>query len=123
MAMTASALLMPAGLFVTRMEHPASAVAWISLATFGHQSWSSNSLTLPADLLSPRNVALAYGVTGAAGSLGSSLISFGLGHVIARLSYAPVFVVAGLLHPLAALIVILTVKKPIAGHHSLTTSS
>jgi ACS family hexuronate transporter-like MFS transporter len=112
-AMLASALLMPAALFVARAEHPATAVAWISLATFGHQSWSSNSMTLPADLLSSENVASAYGLTGGAGSLGASLISFGLGHVITRLSYGPVFAVAGLLHPLAALIVILTVKKPV----------
>jgi ACS family hexuronate transporter-like MFS transporter len=101
-------------LFVTQAQHPAAAVAWISLATFGHQSWSANSLTLPADLLAPRNVASAYGLTGGAGSLGASLISFGLGHVITRISYGPVFAVAGLLHPLAALIVIFTVNKPIA---------
>jgi ACS family hexuronate transporter-like MFS transporter len=112
--MLASALLMPAALFVTRAQHPATAVAWISLATFGHQSWSANSLTLPADLLAARNVASTYGLTGGAGSLGASLISFGLGHVITRISYGPVFAVAGLLHPLAALIVIFTVRKPIA---------
>ncbi len=112
-AMLASALLMPAALFAAGAEHPAAAVAWISLATFGHQSWSSNSLTLPADLLSSRNVASAYGLTGGAGSLGASLISFSLGHVIARVSYGPVFTVAGLLHPLAAVVVILTVRRPI----------
>jgi len=112
-AMLASALLMPAALFAARAEHPATAVAWISLATFGHQSWSSNSLTLPADLLSSRSVASAYGLTGGAGSLGASLISFGLGHVITRVSYGQVFTAAGLLHPLAAVIVILTVREPI----------
>lgn len=111
--MAASALLMPAALFAVQAEHPAAAVAWISLATFGHQSWSSNSLILPADLLPSRNVASAYGLTGGSGSLGASLISFGLGHLITRVSYGPVFTVAGLLHPLAAVIVIFTVRQRI----------
>ncbi len=110
-SMLGSALLMPAALFAARAEHPAAAVAWISLATFGHQSWSANLLTLPADLLDSRHVGSAYGLAGGAGSLGASLVSFGLGHVIARLSYGPVFTAAGLMHPLAAIIVILTVRR------------
>jgi ACS family hexuronate transporter-like MFS transporter len=112
--MLASALLMPAALFAAGAEHPAAAVAWISLATFGHQSWSANLLTLPADLLPSRNVGSAYGLAGGAGSLGASLASFGLGHVISRLSYGPVFTAAGLMHPFAAVIIILTVRHRIA---------
>jgi ACS family hexuronate transporter-like MFS transporter len=110
-AMLASALLMPAALFAARAEHPAAAVAWISLATFGHQSWSANLLTLPADLLPGGNVASAYGLVGGAGSLGSSLVSFGLGHVVTLFSYGPVFLWAALMHPVAALIIISTVRR------------
>ncbi|MBM3738966.1 MAG: MFS transporter [Acidobacteria bacterium] len=111
-AMLSSALLMPAALFAVRAENPAAAVAWISLATFGHQSWSSNSLTLPADLVTSSRVASVYGLSGGAGALAGTLVSFGLGHVVSQLSYAPVFTVAALLHPLAALAVIATVRSP-----------
>ena len=93
---------MPAALFAARAGHPAAAVAWISLATFGHQFWSANLLMLPADLLPSRHVGSAYGLAGGAGSLGASLVSFSLGHVISSLSYRPVFTAAGLMHPLAA---------------------
>jgi hypothetical protein len=53
------------------------------------------------------------------GSFGASLIFFSLGHVIARVSYGPVFTAAGMMHPLAAVIVILTVKRPITETESL----
>jgi hypothetical protein len=71
---------------------------------------------LKRELLLVGNVASAYGLTGGAGSLGASLISFGLGHVITRISYGPLFAVAGLPHPLAALIVIFTDRGGSAGN-------
>jgi hypothetical protein len=74
-------------------------------------AWQTN---LERELLLVGYVASAYGLTGGIGSLGASPISSGLEHLITRMSYGPVFAVTGMLHPLAALIVIFTVKKPIA---------
>ncbi len=109
--MVASALLMPAALFVVTAQSGVVAVSLISLATFAHQSWSTNMLTLPADLFPPRVVASVSGLTGVGASAGGFLTQLMIGYVVSRFSYGPVFTAAGLLHPTAALILIFVVGK------------
>ncbi len=106
--MVAAAFLMPAALFVFQAQSPWTAVALICLATFGHQAWSTNLLILPADLFPQRVVASVTGI-GGLGIAASAIAQLTIGYVIAHFSYKPVFTAAGLLHPTAAIMMLLLV--------------
>lgn len=85
-------------------------VAWMAIAatcfiTFGHSIWVSNLQALPTDLFNRREVATATGFTGMGGAIGGALAQLGTGYLVAHFSYAPVFVIAGLMHPMSALLV------------------
>jgi ACS family hexuronate transporter-like MFS transporter len=105
------ALMMPIALIAARVNNPYLALACISLATMGHQSWSSNLLTLPADLFPKRQVATAYGLAGAAGSWGGVVFTTYVGVWIDKFGYVPVFTLVGLLHLIAAGVVLLMIKE------------
>ena len=84
--------------------------AWMAIAatcfvTFGHAFWVSNLQALPTDLFRGREVATASGFTGMGGAVGGALAQLGTGYLVAHFSYAPVFVIAGLMHPLSAALV------------------
>jgi ACS family hexuronate transporter-like MFS transporter len=108
--MVASAFLMPVALFVTGAKSPWMAVALVSVATFAHQSWSTNMLILPADLFPQRVVASVTGI-GGVGIIASLAGQLAIGYAVAHASYAPVFVIAGLLHPTAAIMMLLLVGR------------
>jgi ACS family hexuronate transporter-like MFS transporter len=106
----ASAFLMPCALFVYSAQSNWTAVALISLATFAHQSFSTNVLVLPADLFPSRVVASVTGL-GGLGIAASAMTQFGVGYVVDHFSYAPLFTAAGVLHPMAAITMLLLVGK------------
>jgi len=108
--MVASAFLMPCALFIFTAKSPWTAVALISLATFAHQSWSTNMLILPADLFPQRVVASVTGIGGVS-IIASAAAQLSIGYAIAHFSYAPVFTVAGLLHPMAAIMMLILLGR------------
>jgi MFS transporter, ACS family, hexuronate transporter len=105
------ASMMPIALVAATVQDKYLALACISLATFGHQAWSSNLLTLPADLFPKRQVATAYGMAGSAGSWGGVLFTPLVGIILTSFGYMPVFIIVGLLHVTAAVVVLFMVKQ------------
>lgn len=108
--MVFSAFLMPVALFVMKAPSAWAAVALISVATFSHQSWSTNMLTLPADIFPPRVVGSVTGIQGLS-IAASAIAQLTIGYVVAAYSYGPVFMVAGLLHPTAAIVLLLLLGR------------
>ena len=78
------------------------AIALVSLALFGHSSWSSNIHTVITEITPPRHVAVLYGITGAAGTLLGAAAQLVIGPVIDASGYTPAFVWAGGMYVLAA---------------------
>ena len=108
--MLASASLMLVAPFASGVAGHTRMLALISVATFAHQSWASSMLTLPADLFSGRAVASVTGIAGSGAGVGGILATFVIGIVVQQGGYAPVFLWAGLMHPLAALIVLALIR-------------
>ncbi len=84
--------------------------AWMAIGatcfiTFGHAFWVSNLQALPTDLFRGREVATASGFTGMGGAIGGALAQLGTGYLVAHFSYTPVFIIAGLMHPMSAFLV------------------
>lgn len=90
-----SATLASCGTLAYFAGSPAAAVAVMSLALFGHLSWSSNIHTVITEITPPRHVAMLYGITGASGTLLGALTQPLIGYLVDLTGYAPAFLYAG----------------------------
>lgn len=109
-ALGISACLMPVSLLIA--ASPLSfAIIFFSTAMFGHQFWSSNVQTLPADIFPARVVGSVEGLLGCAGSFGGMLFGLLVGKLIAPYGYAPAFVMAGVFHPIGFILILTIVRR------------
>lgn len=84
---------------------PYAALALVSAALLGHQSWSSNIHTVITEIAPRAGIAVLYGITGAAGTLMGAITQPLVGHTVDVAGYTPAFVGAGAVY--AAAIVLL----------------
>jgi ACS family hexuronate transporter-like MFS transporter len=108
--MAASALLMMAGIPAVLAPEAAVSLALISVATFAYSTWAANILTLPADLFPQQVVASVSGLSGTGAALGGMIFTLIIGAVVDRFSYVPVFIAAGVMPLIAAIIVIMSIR-------------
>jgi ACS family hexuronate transporter-like MFS transporter len=106
-----SAAIMPIVLLITRV--PLSvAIIFFSMALFGHQFWSTIVQTLPTDLFPSSSIGTAAGLMGAVGSFGAALANIGVGRLLTHYqSYAPVFLIAGLVYPISLVLLFALIPK------------
>jgi ACS family hexuronate transporter-like MFS transporter len=105
--MWVGALMVPISLLALRAETPVAALLWIGVGMFGIQVKSASLFTVPADIFNARDLGLAWGLSGAAGSYGGSLFAPLVGYLVANYSYAPVFWIVSVMHILSCVIVML----------------
>jgi ACS family hexuronate transporter-like MFS transporter len=103
--MVLGAAIMPVALVAPRVPTAALAIAAICFVTMGHAFWISNLLALPTDICRAGEIGPVMGISGMSGSLGGILANFGTAWVVQHFTYAPVFAMAGLMHPLGVGIV------------------
>jgi ACS family hexuronate transporter-like MFS transporter len=103
--MLAGACCMPVAILAPQVPEAWMSIAATCFLTFGHAFWVSNIQTLPTDLFRTGEVGTAMGFSGMGGAVGGILANLGTGYVVQHFSYAPVFLMAGLMHPLSAVIV------------------
>jgi MFS transporter, ACS family, hexuronate transporter len=104
-AMALGAGFLPAAILAPLMPTAGLAIAASSFVVLGHAIWVANLLTLPADIFPSGQVGTASGLSGMGGSLGGILATLLTGYIVTRFSYTPLFVWAGLMHPLAFLLI------------------
>lgn len=109
-ALGLSAAMMPCVIFV-----PHVSVAWVillfSVAFFGQQSWSTLVMTLPTDLFPKNAIGTVAGFVGLGGALGGVVMGQSAGYLLDHgFSYTPVLAIAGSLHVVAFLVILLTVR-------------
>jgi MFS transporter, ACS family, hexuronate transporter len=106
-----SAAMMPASLLIAKSPL-GLAIALFGMALCGHQFWSTILQTLSADIFPSAVVGSVAGLMGAVGSFGAMLFDLVVGSVLTYShSYSLLFVIAGLLHPLAFLLILLLIPK------------
>ena len=91
------AFLMAAGIPAALTNNAMVALAFISLVTFGFQSWINNVQTLPSDYFPEELVASVAGLGGVGAGIGAMLYVLTTGWVVDHFSYTPVLLIAGLL--------------------------
>jgi MFS transporter, ACS family, hexuronate transporter len=99
-----SVMLMGAAVMPVAIVAPLVPAAWMAIAaacflTFGHALWIANLQTLPTDLFPGQEVATVSGFSGMGGAVGGILANLGTGYLVQTFSYAPVFALAGIVHP------------------------
>ena len=97
--------IMPVAILAPRAPTAALAIAAICFVTMGHAFWISNLLALPTDICRAGEIGTVMGISGMGGTLGGILANFGTAWVVQHFTYAPVFAMAGLMHPLGVGIV------------------
>lgn len=122
LAMGLSAALMPFVMFI-----PYVPVSWailiFSLAYFGHQSWSTLVMVLPADLFPARVVGSVAGLIGCGGAMGGIALGEIVGYLLDHgFGYGVVFRIAGSLHLIAFLLIQLAIPtiSPLSFEQKLT---
>jgi ACS family hexuronate transporter-like MFS transporter len=102
--MALGAAVMPVAILAPVVPTAALAIAATCFITFGHGLWVANLQTIPTDLFLPHEIGTVTGFSGSGGAVGGMLASLGTGYIVTHFTYAPVFLLAGLMHPLSAVL-------------------
>jgi MFS transporter, ACS family, hexuronate transporter len=103
--MLLGACCMPAAIFAPLVPTAQMAIAATCFVTFGHAFFVSNIQTMPTDLFDGGEVGTAMGFSGMGGAVGGILANLGTGYIVQNFSYTPIFLIAGLMHPLSVFLV------------------
>ena len=96
------AFCMPAGIVAVFAPNAWMALALISVATSAHQGWSANVFTLASDMFPKKDVGSVVGLGGSGGAAGGMILALTAGYVLQWFhTYVPLFIIAGVMHPLA----------------------
>lgn len=110
--MFACACCLPISALAVFAPNPWVAILLVSLACSAHNGWSANIFTLVTDCFPSQAVGSATGLAGFAGGVGGILIA-GLapGYIVKYFGYVPIFMLMGVLHPIAMLCIHLLTKR------------
>jgi ACS family hexuronate transporter-like MFS transporter len=103
--------LAPLGAFAGATASISGAIAIMCFVAFLSQCWSTNIATLAPDVLPMSSTGTVTGMMGTAGSLGGALFAQAAGFLIGHFGYSSAFTAAALLHPIAALTLVLLLKR------------
>ena len=110
--MFSSALAIPLGvLAIVTSDSNFVIIAAISVIAFAFQSWIVNVHTIPSDCFPKQDVGSAFGIGGTAAGISSMGFTLLVGYIVDRYSYTPVYIMVGLMAPLAALLFLLIMRK------------
>jgi MFS transporter, ACS family, hexuronate transporter len=103
--MTAAACLLPLSPLIAFTPSLTLALVVAGIAAFAHLTWQVTMGALIVDLFPSRSVATVFGMIAAGSGLGGLLSTEVVGRLVTSYSYTPVFVLMGMLHPIALLLV------------------
>ena len=109
--LVASALITPVSLLIVPVHRIETAIALMSVFMFAHGFWITNYLTVIGDIFPVRVVATVVGLTGTAGGIGGYLSTLVIGRVVQIFSFTPVFIASGVIYPICAVILIITIRE------------
>jgi MFS transporter, ACS family, hexuronate transporter len=109
------ALGMPGAIIAVLTSNFWVAIGLISLATACHQAWSANVFTLSSDMFPKAAVGSVVGIGSMCGAIGGMFMTLIASGMLQWLgSYIPLFIFAGVMHPLAWIVIRLLAGKNMA---------
>ena len=98
-------------LFIPSISSPELAVFLMALFMFAHGFWITNYITSIADVFRSNGTATVVGLSGTAGAVSGLLINPLIGAIVSQYSYTPLWVVAGLLYPVAFILFLVFIPR------------
>jgi ACS family hexuronate transporter-like MFS transporter len=111
LVMTIAAALLPLSPLINTASTPLMAVGIASIAAFAHLAWQISLSTIIVDIYPKPIVGTVFGLVAAGSGFGGMLSTNLVGRAVTYYSYAPVFIVMGVLHPIAFLF-LRTIRQP-----------
>jgi ACS family hexuronate transporter-like MFS transporter len=99
--MTFAAALIPCSMFVPLCDGRTAILVLMSIVALAHMTWIVTLTTLAVDLFPAERLGSIFGVVAAGSGLGGMLFTNLVGRLVTYVSYSPVFVIMGCLHPIA----------------------
>jgi ACS family hexuronate transporter-like MFS transporter len=109
--MILAACLIPLSPLVAFVPSVPLALFIAGIIAFAHMSWLVTMGAMIVDLFPKRTVATVFGIIAAGTGLGGLASQEVVGRLVTHFSYTPVFIIMGLVHPLA-LLLIRAVREP-----------
>lgn len=96
-----AAFLTLGAIFVQGVSSVGWAIGLMSLLMFAHGFWITNYITSISDVFGNRATSTVIGLTGTAGAIAGIIVNPLIGAVVQNFSYTPLWIVCGLMYPLA----------------------
>ncbi|MCE5175561.1 MAG: MFS transporter [Bacteroidales bacterium] len=109
--MGVSALLTVSVLFMQFVDSPQAVIVLLSVFFFAHGLWITNYSTAVGDIFGNKATSTIIGLTGTFGAVSAFFINRLIGFIVTNYSYDPLWCWAGLMYPLAFLILIFFIPK------------
>lgn len=106
-----AAALTLGAMFVQGVSSVGWAIGLMSLLMFAHGFWITNYITAISDMFGSVATSTVVGLTGTAGAIAGIIVNPLIGLAVQNFSYAPLWIVCGLMYPLAFLILMVFIPK------------
>ena len=103
--MTLAAVLIPCSALVPLVDAKWAIMTLVSIVALAHMTWVVTLTTLAVDLFPARRLGSIFGVIAAGSGLGGMLFTNLVGRLVTHVSYTPVFIIMGCLHPIALILI------------------
>lgn len=106
-----AAILTLSAILVQSVSSVTLAITLMSLLMFAHGFWITNYITAISDVFGNNGTSTVVGLSGTAGAISGLLINPLIGLVVQHYSYDPLWIICGLMYPLAFLILLKFIPK------------
>ncbi|KAA8484720.1 ACS family hexuronate transporter-like MFS transporter [Arcticibacter tournemirensis] len=109
--MGVAAFLTLGAMFIQGVSSVAWAIALMSLLMFAHGFWITNYITAISDVFGNNATSTVVGLTGTAGAIAGIIVNPLIGLVVQNFSYDPLWILCGLMYPLAFIILVVFIPQ------------
>ncbi|HWV67005.1 MFS transporter [Chitinophaga sp.] len=104
----AGTMVMP---LVTRVSSVEAAIVLMAMMLFAHGLWITNYITAISDVFGNSATSTVVGLSGTAGALSGLVINPLIGHIVHTYSYNPLWIIAGIMYPVAFVVLLLFIPR------------
>jgi ACS family hexuronate transporter-like MFS transporter len=97
--------------FIAYVGSVEMAITLMSVVMFAHGFWITNYITSIADIFGARGTSTVVGLSGTAGAISALAINPLIGWVIQEYSYSPIWIISGIMYPVAFLLLMISIPK------------
>ena len=97
--------------FIAYVGSVEMAITLMSVVMFAHGFWITNYITSIADIFGARGTSTVVGLSGTAGAISALAINPLIGWVIQEYSYSPIWIISGIMYPVAFLLLMISIPR------------